>query len=139
MRMMRWALVPLGILATAATPQTRGDIWWGHVQAIASDEMKGRMTGSPDYLRAAEYVIGQFKAIGLSPAGTNGFFQPIDFVEQGVDQAATKASLIDGGTATPLKAPDAIIFAGGGGAGRGQGRGATGLRRLWPAPARGGL
>lgn len=111
------ALASGALLAGAAGAQatTRGDQWWHHVEIIAADAMNGRLTGSADYLRAADYVIGQFKALGLRPAGTDGYFQPIDFVEQSVDQAATKVTLIAGGTTTPVAAPAAIIIGGGGG------------------------
>lgn len=115
MRCRHMIIAPLAMLAAAAPAQTRGDQWWQHVATIAADDMKGRLTGSPDYLRAAAYVIGQFEALGLKPAGTDGFYQPIDFVEQGIDQPASRVSLIDGATVTPLTAPDAIIFGGGGG------------------------
>ena len=47
-----------------------------HVYALASDNMKGRGTGSKENAKAAEYVIKQFKKYGLKPLGTDGFKQP---------------------------------------------------------------
>ena len=42
--------------ATAsADDEARGKAWWAHVQVLADDSMKGRMTGSPEFLRAAAY------------------------------------------------------------------------------------
>jgi Tol biopolymer transport system component len=48
---------------------------------LASDEMKGRLTGSPEARKAAEYIASQFQAAGLKPApGTSGFYQPFEFI-----------------------------------------------------------
>ncbi|PZU11060.1 M28 family metallopeptidase [Sphingomonas sp.] len=94
---------------------TRGEQWWAHVQAIAADDMKGRLTGTPDHLRAADYVIGRLKAMGLQPAGVDGFFQPVGFTEQRILGPLTQASLEGPGGSVPLKVPDAMIISGGGG------------------------
>ena len=114
---MRRLPVILALLATAApaVAQTRGEQWWHHVEVLAADDMRGRMTGTADHLRAADYVIGRFKALGLQPAGTDGYFQPVAFVEQKVDQAASSAALIGHSGTTQLTAPRDLIFAGGGG------------------------
>ncbi|GAB3173794.1 M20/M25/M40 family metallo-hydrolase [Telluribacter humicola] len=47
-----------------------------HVNYLASDRMKGRGTGSRENDKAARYVIKQFKKLGLSPMGTDGYRQP---------------------------------------------------------------
>ena len=52
--------------------EARGRAWWAHVQVLADDSMKGRQTGSEDYMRAAAYVTGKFKEYGLEPAGVMG-------------------------------------------------------------------
>lgn len=49
------------------------------VYFLASDEMKGRLTGSPEGQKAARYIAGQFKAAGLQPLGPGGYFQPFEF------------------------------------------------------------
>ena len=38
-----------------------------HVQYLASPELKGRATGSPELEKAAGYIAGQFKSFGLKP------------------------------------------------------------------------
>ena len=55
------------------------DAWFGHLQALASDDLKGRKTGTPDFTQAAEYVESQFKTTGLKPAGVDGYLQPVGF------------------------------------------------------------
>lgn len=47
-----------------------------HVYKLASDKMQGRGTGSKENKKAAKYVSKQFKKYGLSPKGTDGFYQP---------------------------------------------------------------
>ncbi|MDX1911012.1 MAG: M20/M25/M40 family metallo-hydrolase [Saprospiraceae bacterium] len=40
-----------------------------HVTYLASDKLKGRGTGTPEERKAAEYIAGQFRKIGLAPKG----------------------------------------------------------------------
>jgi hypothetical protein len=89
--------------------------WWADISAIASDADEGRLTGSPGYDRAAAYVISRLKAEGITPAGVNGFFQPVAFEQQLVDQDASKVTLTGADGATPLKVGDEILIAAGGG------------------------
>lgn len=49
-----------------------------HLTFLASDEMRGRNTGSPELEIAANYIAAQFKLLGLKPVpGLNGYFQPV--------------------------------------------------------------
>ena len=97
----RFSARPLGAMmgaAASAAPAeddlaARGATWWRHVQILAADDMQGRGTGTPGYDKAADYVIGQFQALGLKPAGVEGYKQPIAFVEQTVLAAAGESPL----------------------------------------------
>jgi Zn-dependent M28 family amino/carboxypeptidase len=115
MRILRAAcLVLLTLVLTppkeaAATPATQ---WWADVSALAGDGMKGRMTGTADYLRAAAYVIGRFKAEGLKPAGTQGFLQPVAFEQQQVDQGKSRAELAGPGGRALAVGDELLILAG---------------------------
>ncbi|TFI56918.1 M28 family peptidase [Sphingomonas parva] len=100
----------------APSPEERAQRWWGDVSALADDGMEGRLTGTPGYQRAADYVVSRLQAMGLEPAGTDGFFQPIAFEEQVVDHAASRAALIGPGGTTVLSLPQDMIV------GRGDGR-----------------
>ena len=52
-----------------------------HVMFLASDAMRGREAGSPEYDIAAEYVAAQFYAAGLKPGGDEGgFLQKVPLV-----------------------------------------------------------
>lgn len=47
-----------------------------HISYLASDELKGRGTGTKDEQKAAQYIATFFNDLGLQPKGTNGFEQP---------------------------------------------------------------
>jgi len=49
-----------------------------HLTFLASDEMRGRDTGSPEIDIAANYIASQFKIFGLKTApGLSNYFQPV--------------------------------------------------------------
>jgi Zn-dependent M28 family amino/carboxypeptidase len=119
--MMKSTALSLALLAVAgsaaAADSPRAAQWWADVSAMASDANEGRLTGSPGYMRAADYVISRFKAEGLAPAGDNGgYLQTVAFEQQVVNQAASTAALIGkDGTATPVKVGQQMTIAPGGG------------------------
>jgi hypothetical protein len=45
-----------------------------HVMFLASDALRGREAGTPDYMIAAEYVASRFFAAGLRPAGDDSTY-----------------------------------------------------------------
>jgi Peptidase family M28 len=81
---MRRVLLLVLLLApalTAATPAIDAERLIGHIQFLASDDLKGRASGSPELERAADYIAQQFKDIGLAPGGENGtWFEPFELV-----------------------------------------------------------
>ncbi len=52
-----------------------------HIGYLADDKLEGRRAGSNGEKLAMEYISSQFKAIGLIPKGTNGYYQPFDINE----------------------------------------------------------
>jgi hypothetical protein len=96
------------------TDEARGNQWWAHVQYLASDEMKGRLTGSPEYLKAADYVVAQFKADGLKPAGEHGtWLQQVHFDVTRIDASKCSLTLTANGTPQPLVlGKDAVLRTG---------------------------
>jgi len=95
----------------ASDDEARGKAWWAHVQVLADDSMKGRLTGSTEYEKAAEYVVAKFKAYGLEPAGVNGtYFQPVHFDVQRVIAEKSSLELVTEGKPAPLVlGEDAIL------------------------------
>jgi hypothetical protein len=57
-----------------------------HLNFLADDALKGRMTGTPEYDEAADYMAQQFAAIGLEPGGEDGgWFQPVPMLAHRID------------------------------------------------------
>ena len=112
------AALSLGIALFAAAQsadpgadEAQGKQWWAHVQYLASDAMQGRQTGSAEYLKAAAYVVEQFRSYGLQPAGVDGtWYQPVHFDVQRVLASQSSISLIVDGKPTPLVLGDDAIL-----------------------------
>jgi Zn-dependent M28 family amino/carboxypeptidase len=97
---------------------------------LASDRLKGREAGTPEYDMAARYVAGQMKQIGLVPKGDHGgYFQHVPLLayrakDQGVmvlhDKAGHTVPLLFGadyvvsgyGQAAVLKMDAPLVFVG---------------------------
>src|SRR5262245_57109021 len=73
MRAARWIVLacPLTALAADISPQAYLD----HVKYLASPELKGRATGSPELEKAATYIASQFQSFGLKPGDGKNFEQ----------------------------------------------------------------
>lgn len=56
------------------------------VSILASDAFEGRAIGTPGADKAAEYIETRFKEIGLTPKGTDGYYQHFSFIPQGHGQ-----------------------------------------------------
>src|SRR5579871_3448135 len=100
MRNVARALVVLVLAGTVMHADQKR--WWSHVEALASDDMKGRNTGSPEHKRAAEYVAAQFKKAGLEAAGTDGYIQPVRFTTRQIDESHSSLALVRNGKTEPL-------------------------------------
>ncbi len=74
-----WVLAVLVVGAVTLVAQTQlpadaaavfqGEKFRKHIAFLASDEMRGRTTPSPELERAAEYIAGEYQRIGLEPIG----------------------------------------------------------------------
>src|SRR5262249_17348316 len=87
-----------------------GSTGWEHVKVLADDNMEGRETGSAGLRRAQAYVVEQLKKNGIEPAGTDGYYQPVKFIERQVIEKDSSAFLIREGKSEPLTPGDDILF-----------------------------
>ena len=87
----------------AATPLIQPADLLDHIKFLASDELKGRASGTLELERAAEYIAAQFKAAGLQPgAGGDGWFQPFE-LEAGVTIGRGNSLVVkNGSTSVPF-------------------------------------
>ncbi len=54
------------------------DTYLSHIKFLASPELKGRSTGSPELEKAASYIADQFRSDGLKPADGKSYLQPFE-------------------------------------------------------------
>ena len=66
----------------ADDPPFSPDAIRGHLEFLADDLLEGRGTATRGHEVAALYVATQFRAAGLEPAGSAGWFQPVPLVER---------------------------------------------------------
>ncbi len=96
--------------ATEPDWNAAGAAWWAHVQYLASDDLQGRLPGTPGFELATEYVVKQFQAIGLKPAGGAGYLQPIKFSSSRLDASASKVEITSDGKTIALKPGEEITL-----------------------------
>ena len=98
MKRLSLALATASLLV--AVPNTDWDAagrqWWSHVEYLASDELEGRNVGSPGFEKAARYVASEFERAGLSPAGSDGYFQPVKFTQVSLDESKSSLTIVRG-------------------------------------------
>ena len=88
--------------ATAPLPEDQAAMK-SHILFLASDAMKGREAGSPEYDIAAQYVASQFFAAGLKPGGDQGgYLQRVPLLGYKLDGQGTAGWTPRGGGAQPL-------------------------------------
>ena len=62
-------------LLYAATPSIDPKLYLDDVKYLASPELKGRATGSPELEKAAAFISGKFKEFGLNPGDGKDYYQ----------------------------------------------------------------
>jgi hypothetical protein len=117
MRFNAFAFAALSLALTSpapAQPTFSPESFRSHVAFLADDKLEGRDSGSRGYDLAALYVASRFEALGLKPAGRDGWYQQVPFLETRL--AGEPGSLTIGGrrfvhgqevvlTPTPDEAP----------------------------------
>jgi len=98
---LRALLVVLAALLLT-DPAAEGKRWWSHIEFLAADALEGRDVGSPGFEKGAAYVEGQFKAIGLKPAGGAGYRQPVKLESRILVAEQSALALVRDGAEEPL-------------------------------------
>jgi Zn-dependent M28 family amino/carboxypeptidase len=82
--------------AQQAEPTFSPDRVRADVEFLADDLLEGRDAGTRGYDIAALYVASRFEALGLTPAGTKGWYQPIGFARATLKEGAANALTVGG-------------------------------------------
>src|SRR5688572_8900490 len=117
MKSLRLGFVALAVFLVAPLvaqgPSPAGDEqtrWWTHVKTLADDSFEGRQTGTDGYRKAAAYVAGEFERAGLKPAGTKGYFQPVQFTRRRIVEAQSQVALVRDGKEDVLRFGDDVTI-----------------------------
>lgn len=73
------------------------------VKYLASEELRGRGTGTPELDQAARYLAAEFRKIGLEPAGPGGYFQPFQVTTNARLGKNNRLEVIEGGRRSALR------------------------------------
>jgi Zn-dependent M28 family amino/carboxypeptidase len=104
------AVLALAISALAQLPTFDGQSWWNYVKVLAADDMEGRDTGSAGLRKASTYVMEEVKKSGLEPAGTSGYYQPVNFISRQIDEKDSSLVLVRDGKADKLVLGEDAMF-----------------------------
>lgn len=84
MKIFTRALAPILCCASwaalAADPAIDPGRYLDEVKFLASPQLRGRATGSPELEKAAAFIAGKFREFGLKPAAGKSFYQPFSVV-----------------------------------------------------------
>ena len=95
----------------AATPaDDAASRWFAHVEYLATDDMRGRETGSPEHRKSADYVADQFARAGVEAAGIAGYLQPVTFKSRKIVEEKSSLALVRRGKETPVVLGDEATF-----------------------------
>ena len=100
----------VSVASTWSATSPAANRWFSHVEALASDEMRGRQTGSAEHRKAADYVAAQFKAAGLAPGTSSGYIQPVALTSRRLIEAQSSLALVKDGTVTPITLGEQAVF-----------------------------
>src|SRR5271169_2468874 len=70
--------IVVALCCCAATTESGADEYLGYVKFLASENMRGRATGSPELEKAAEFLREQFKALRLLPIEHDSYYQDFE-------------------------------------------------------------
>jgi hypothetical protein len=52
-----------------------------HIQYLSDDKLEGRRAGTPGEILAMQYIVDQYRQMGLEPKGTDGYIQEFEINE----------------------------------------------------------
>lgn len=85
------------------TKTVRSEAIRNHMRILSNDSLRGRKPGTPGFDMAADYVTGQFKALGLKPAGEmNTYRQQVPLRRWQVQEEQSSLALLIDGREQPL-------------------------------------
>jgi Zn-dependent M28 family amino/carboxypeptidase len=104
------SLVLVGAAPLPPSPHVSTERMSDIARVLASDEFQGRAPGTAGDEKTSPYLIEQFKAAGLEPAGENGgWTQTVPMIRTQLN-APVKLSVSQAGQTLPLRFPDDVYL-----------------------------
>lgn len=94
------------MVALGATAAIDPNLYRDDVRFLASPEMRGRATGSPELEKAAGFIAREFKKFGLKPADGNSYYQSFPVTTSARLGKANHFRFTENSHATSLSCPD---------------------------------
>ncbi|RVT44179.1 M28 family peptidase [Rheinheimera sediminis] len=91
--------------SVAALPKASAQAIEAHMTFLGDDSLEGRDTGSRGHQIASNYIATQLAALGLEPAGEQGYFQSVPLRKAMLVQSSAKMSLTTNGKTTDFDYP----------------------------------
>lgn len=88
------------------------DAMRAHLEFLADDDLRGRMTGTPEYREAADYVAAQFASLGLEPGGNDGWYQEVPLLARRIDVASAALTVHEDDGETALRWKEDFVMGG---------------------------
>ncbi len=89
LRLGFFAIILLAVSTASAQSYSTKNLK-SHITYLASDKLQGRGTGTKGEKMAAKYITKQFRKIGLTPKGTDGYLQSYTFKPSANPHATTE-------------------------------------------------
>jgi hypothetical protein len=96
-------------VAVAATPSIDPNLYLEDVKFLASQQMRGRATGSPELEKAAKFLSGKFREFGLKPVGGAGYYQAFPVVTSARVGKNSRLRLSEGTKAVSLRRAEDFV------------------------------
>ena len=96
----------LAAVALAATATIDPNLYLNDIKFLASPELRGRGTGSPELEKAAAYLERNYRQLGIKPAGKS-YLQPFPVTTDATLGKTNRFQFTENGSATTLQFPGA--------------------------------
>jgi hypothetical protein len=103
-----FASLILAAAALAATATIDPTLYLNEIKFLASPEMRGRATGSPELERAAAFLEHHYRQLGVKPVG-DSYLQPFPVTTDAALGKGNRFQFTENGRATALRFPDDFV------------------------------
>ena len=113
MKIWKYGLLPVAAViswvASGATANIDPNVYLDDIKYLASPELKGRATGSPELEKAGAFIAAKFKEFGLKPADGKSFYQAFPVTTDARLGKANRFHFTESGHTTVLHFPEDFV------------------------------